>query len=53
MISMTIRKSYKKDLFLTRNGERVYFLWHHGEMVFNSLNYDEVSDKFNEIERKV
>jgi len=52
MQNLIIRRDKKKDLILSRNVEGIYFLWHFGNMVYNSINYDLVSDKFNEITKE-
>jgi hypothetical protein len=47
--TLIIRVDRVKDLILFRNREKVYFLFRYGQAIFNSLDYDIVSDKFNEI----
>jgi hypothetical protein len=47
--NLIIRVNKIKDLILSCNIEKVYFIFHHGTMVFNGLDYDVVSDKFNSI----
>lgn len=50
---LIIRKNNQKDLVLSMNNEKVYFLFHHGIVIYNNLCYDLVSDKFNQIEKGV
>jgi hypothetical protein len=47
--NLIIRVDKIKDLVLLCNREKAYFLFHFGQSIFNSLDYDLVSDKFNEI----
>lgn len=49
MQNLIIRRDKRKDLILSRSVEGVYFLFRFGNMVFNSINYDKVSDEFNNI----
>lgn len=49
MQTLIIRRDKIKDLILSCNCEKVYFLFHFGKMIFNSLNYDVISDEYNRI----
>jgi hypothetical protein len=47
--NLIIRVDKVKDLILLRNRENVYFIFRFGQSIFNSLDYDLISDRFNEI----
>jgi hypothetical protein len=47
--TLIIRVDKIKDLVLLRNREKVYFLFHFSQSIFNSLDYDLVSNEFNRI----
>jgi len=47
--TLIIRKDKVKDLILLCNREKVYFLFQFGQVIFNSLDYDLVSNEFNKI----
>jgi len=49
MNNLIIRKDKVKDLVLICNSEKVYLLYRFGQVIFNSLDYDEVSNLFNKI----
>lgn len=49
--TLTIRVSkYNKNLVLIRSDEGVYFIFKDGRQFFNDLDYDIVSDNFNDVE---
>ena len=53
MQNLIIRRSkIKRDLILTRNAEKVYWIYLFGKDVDNGLDYTEMSDKFNELEKQ-
>jgi hypothetical protein len=47
--TLIIRVDKVRDLVLLRNRENVYFLFHFGQSIFNSLDYDLASDEFNKV----
>jgi hypothetical protein len=47
--TLIIRKDKVKDLILTCNQEKAYFIFRFGQMIFNGLDYDIVSDEFNRL----
>jgi len=49
MNNLIIRVDKVHDLILSRNMEGVYFIFHYGQMVFNGMDYNTVSDEFNKI----
>ena len=50
MFNITVlRRDKVKELHLYRNIEGVYFISQYGTNIFNDLNYDVVSDKFNSL----
>jgi hypothetical protein len=49
MTNIIIRVDKVHDLILLCNQEKVYFIFHYGQMIFNGLDYDIVSDEFNKI----
>jgi uncharacterized pyridoxamine 5'-phosphate oxidase family protein len=49
---LIIRVSKEKNLILSMNKEKVYFLWQNNKEIFNSLQYNEVSDYFDLIEKE-
>lgn len=51
MPNIIIRRSKQKDLILSMSKEKVYFLFHYGQMIDNNVDYNFISDKFNDIER--
>jgi hypothetical protein len=52
MTNLIIRNNKRKDLILSCNAEMVYFLFWHKCMIFNSLDYNLISDEFNRIEEE-
>lgn len=50
--TLIIRKDKVKDLILTRNMEKVYFIYRFKQMIFNGLNYNVVSDEFNKLTKE-
>ncbi|MFA5049268.1 MAG: hypothetical protein WC516_09655 [Patescibacteria group bacterium] len=49
--NLILRKSkIKRDLILSRNIEGVYRIFLFGQEIFNDLNYNNTSNKFNELE---
>lgn len=54
MQNLIIRKSkIYKDLILTCNIEKVYRVYLNGEEKINNIDYDIVSDYFNELEKEI
>ena len=49
---LIIRVSKEKNLILSMNKEKVYFLWQGNESIFNSIQYNEVSDYFDLMEKE-
>jgi len=49
MNNLIIRVDKVHDLVLSRNMEGVYFLYQYGQMIFNNMDYNIVSDEFNKI----
>lgn len=51
--NLVIRRSkHVRDLFLTSNPEKVYRVYLFGQEMMNDLDYDKVSDYFNELEKE-
>lgn len=50
--NLVIRKSrHNENLILVCNSEKVYRVFLNGEEKINGLDYDEVSDYFNQLEK--
>ncbi len=51
--NLIIRKSkINRDLILSRNMEGVYRIFLFGQEIFNDLNYNNTSNKFNTLEKE-
>lgn len=49
--NLIIRHNKAKELVLYMNKEKVFFLEKHGQAIVNGLNYDILSDKYNQLEK--
>lgn len=49
MNNLIIRRNKVKDLVLSCNKEKVYFLYQFGQLINNSMNYDLISDQYDKI----
>jgi len=50
--NLIIRQSkFNENLVLSQTCENVFFIFLDGRQAFNSLNYDEISDKFSALEK--
>jgi len=49
MPNIIIRRNKIHDLILSCNKEKVYFLFQYGQMIDNSIDYDLLSNKFNQL----
>lgn len=47
MNNLIIRRDKIKEIILYCNSEKVYFLSRYGKIINNSLDYDKISDQFD------
>lgn len=51
MNTLIIRRSKNKDLILSCNNEKVYRLFRFGQEIDNDIDYDRISDQFDEMDK--